>query len=156
MKRFILACGTLATLTAGVLLPSVEPANAECKPWQVPLNPLFCATRPKPKPQAGVGCLVTSMKYIRVENRTNSTVNFSINGQAFQVAPGYGLPYEYRFEPEIDDCRPNPAPHPTIQFDGSFANGFQSRSYVLPGGPYDTDRIVYYFEVRGNDLDLRR
>lgn len=62
--------------------------------------------------------------------------------------------HEYRFEPELDGCRPNPAPHPSIAFDGSLANGYQPKSFTITGGPYDVEPNVYYFTIQGTEVNV--
>ena len=84
----------------------------------------------------------------RIDNSTRYSLKFTINGESFDLRPGYYRNFSYPKAYGTNSCNVQSYDNPIIKFDYSFNDGFQAKEYSLDGDE------IYKFTLSGGVVDL--
>lgn len=151
MNRWILGLGIAVLMAlAGIAGTSRQAEAALCvNNFQVVTCDTVTGNRPSSSSSSSCLSVMTDTRYeFRVTNATGNRVHYSINETSFNLNANSSSNHSFRRAYGTNSCNVQTYPNPRIEFDSSYASGYQERSYRIGDHPQ------YTFRVSGNGLNL--
>ncbi|MBD2078431.1 hypothetical protein H6G01_00640 [Leptolyngbya sp. FACHB-17] len=150
LKNLITVGLTIASVSSATAI--AEPAKADlfCWPWE---TDCIVNGRPGSSGDDGGSCLqvMTHRDYkFTIKNGTRTPMYYAINGQQYQLNPGYQIQHSYPAARGSNSCNVTTFSQPIIRYDGYRRSGYQeirlglSNSKVYEFSDYDNDHIAFY------------